>query len=657
VVYFDGSWWQSLPPPIQAAASVTAFVAFGTAERPRIAVGTRHHGLFLWDGSAWRQLTTADGLPGLWVRDLAADGEMLRLVTDGGLAVLRPDAPAAETWVVPRLPSETVLALCPAPGDGWWLLGPTWLARVGDTGFTVTEQDLQIPTPPGFQRVVLRAGSGGVFAGAAGVLLRLLPKTPPERLGPVSGLLAEGATDLFLDLEGTLWISGPRGVSQIVSFRFATYDHRHGLLDDEVTAVLQRGDGSMVLGHQGGITLLDGHVTRTVTLIDEAHRSLPTSRVLDLAEDRSGTVWIAADRLGLFRLGPDLAPVAVAVPESEPVSSVQVSASGRLWVTTSRRLLRMGDHGLIEVDVTPPPTNYVRRLFIGGKDDLYLATKGHGAYRLRDGAWTQWRSPGSEGTNNVFALLDRGPELLVGTTEGLFTASGDSLARPSDPGLQIRRVIYFLVADAANHLWLGTDDGVLRWDGARLDHFTVEDGLGGRETNRAAGVLDTGGHVWIGTRQGVSVYYADFDPPRAAPPGISLVRLDASGVVYALDDPIHLPPDRADLIFHYRTVSFSGDRRLILRTRLEGMDGDWVPLYPSPDGVIRYPNLPPGRYVFHLQAGTPQGDWSEVVSSPEIVIARSWWPMVVTVVLVILGLLVAGLAAENRRLRRALSPG
>jgi signal transduction histidine kinase/CheY-like chemotaxis protein len=194
----------------------------------------------------------------------------------------------------------------------------------------------------------------------------------------------------------------------------------------------------------------------------------------------------------------------------------------------------------------------------------------------------------------------------------------------------IKRPVYFMLSDAQDRVWFGTDNGVLRWDGETLDHFTVEDGLGGRETNRAAGVLDSRDRVWIGTTHGVTVYREELDRPVPTPPIVSLQKLEASGETASLVDPVRLERDRNDLVFSISAVSFYDERDVRIRAWLEGYEPGWSDERTVADGRLRYTSLSPGRYRLHLQAGNAAGLWSEPVISPEIVIAppfygRAWF--------------------------------
>ena len=139
----------------------------------------------------------------------------------------------------------------------------------------------------------------------------------------------------------------------------------------------------------------------------------------------------------------------------------------------------------------------------------------------------------------------------------------------------IERPVYFMLTDRHDRVWFGTDNGVMRWDGKRLDHFTVEHGLGGRETNRAAGLIDSSGRIWIGTTHGVTLYREELDDRVPVPPIASLHGLEVSGETVPLHATIRLGHRRNDLVFNVRAISFVDERDVRLRSWLEGYSAVW----------------------------------------------------------------------------------
>ena len=654
VAYFQNGLWIQLPerPWADSSHPWTTFAVTRHGDDVHVAVGAGD--LDLWDGTDWVRLRQGRELPGKVMGLLGTEGRFWA-ATMGGLAGVdsgRVSTALFDRVVRPSVPSTAVLGLAFEALEGraprLWLVGMDWLGFLEDGRFERIDTAASLPRWGLRNPVVVEADRrGGVFFGDPHRLYHLDAQGRLDVLGRASGLIDDGTTGLLLDDQGSLWVSSARGVSRIPSFRFASYGRVHGLLADEVTAVLERRDGSLVLGHDFGLTFLaaaEGIPLRTpgetLPLVDESFTSSAmSSRVLDLAEDREGHLWVAASGQGLLRIeGADektrtVVPVDLGSPSTRNVqnvvSSVLVDVQGDLWVATYGDLWRREGERFVRDDTLPLAGN--RRLFDGrpGPFDILLARSEEGVWALEDGAWRRWTSSEGQG-NNVFAILPEADgHFWVGSLGGLFQRRGDSdLERVRLGDETIRRPVYFLLRDAANDLWIGTDGGVMRWGSRGLERFTVLDGLSGLETNRAAGWVDSTQRIWMGTNGGVTVYRPELDRRHTlrAP---EILALHASGKPMNFDRGLGLLHDENDLLLRFRAVSFTDRERLRFRSWLEGYEPNWLDEYASPQQEIRYTNLAPGDYRFHLQVIDPSGVVSPVTSSPWINIEtpfwRRWW--------------------------------
>jgi diguanylate cyclase (GGDEF)-like protein len=111
--------------------------------------------------------------------------------------------------------------------------------------------------------------------------------------------------------------------------------------------------------------------------------------------------------------------------------------------------------------------------------------------------------------------------------------------------------------------------------------------------------------MWFGTPAGVAV----IDPSRlrrnVRAPTPLIERVVVDDAVHEGVPAIVAAPGTRRLEFHFTAASFVAPEQLRFRYRLEGYDPEWV------DGGTRraayYTNLPPGRYVFHVQARNEDG--------------------------------------------------
>ena len=640
---FTADRWEEEPGPgeISADARITAFAvvpASRAGSAARLAIGTGQ-GLLVGDGGDWRRFGSAEGLPDELVSSLAWWQDRLLVGTAGGLAELRGNrmVPALEDTLVvgqqPGNPAIIGLAVDRTPTvSRLWILGEDWAGQIEDGRLRIVLDNSGHGRPPAASAVIQPDHQRGIYIADPEAVAYFHPELGFEWLGRSNGLLSEGAAALWLDREENLWVAGQRGVTKIVSRRFASYTREHGLLEDEVTAAFERRSGEIVLGHRGGISRRRGGGFDSLVL-DRPSSSASRlyqqpERVRDLAEDRDGNLWIAVDTLGLARL--DAAGTVTWLGAGQglrgAVTSVLVDSRHQLWVATDdglfkRRPDRRG--GRFE-DQLPRARPHVRRLFEGAPGEILVATAA--GLQVFDGNVWSARSCDTAACGSVFSVLQAADGgTWAGTAAGLYRGDGESLVKVESPAIE--RPIFFMVRDRQQRVWFGTDNGVLRWDGQTLRSFTVRDGLAGRETHRAAGLVDASGDVWIGTERGVTVYSERIPGPRRVPPIVELARVDASGRILALDSAIGLGHDENDLIFHFRVTSLIDEERLEVEHRLLGDEPEWRALASANDRIVRYTNLSPGEYRLQLRAANAEGQWSEVAESPTIRVARPFWQM------------------------------
>jgi signal transduction histidine kinase/ligand-binding sensor domain-containing protein/CheY-like chemotaxis protein len=627
VFRFDDRQWNVLPiSPLARTVSASCLEVLDADGRTVVAVGTEA-GLFLWDGE-WRRLDAADGLPGSDVRALRVVGSRLFVGTTEGVASLSEGVVQDLTGRLKAVPERGTLGLATSLiDDSLWLAGHSWLGRLDTSGEFVLERRLDEPLAVNYftAGVALEADAhGGVYFGNPTILRYYHPEEGFSLVDRKSGMITEGATSVFVDRERNAWIAGMRGVTKIVSRRFLTMREENGLLEDEVSAVIERRDGSFLLGHPNGLSIWTGSEIEQVDLYLHRQDHVAWVRVLDLEEDHDGRVWIAASWRGLARMdeagtlewfgGDDRL--------SGQVTSVRTTEDGRLWVSLGDNGLWTRQGGRFVPVQTAPEIVYARRIFRASSGGLYVATGESGVGRIEDGRFVGLARGASPEEDNVYAVLeDPDGTVWIGAEAGLLLLDGNRLVRPEKDAPRITRPVYFLVRDTAGHLWCGTDNGVLRWDGRELRGYSVAQGLAGRETNRAAGMVDSRGRIWIGTGFGLSIYREDWELPDPAPPLVGVESVLAGGTVHRLHADLELGSADNDLTFALRAVSFVDEDNISMRSRLEGLDDQWTSSVGPSRRELRYFHLPAGTYRLHLQAENVDGVKSEVYRSAWVTIA------------------------------------
>jgi diguanylate cyclase (GGDEF)-like protein len=149
------------------------------------------------------------------------------------------------------------------------------------------------------------------------------------------------------------------------------------------------------------------------------------------------------------------------------------------------------------------------------------------ARRLTQYAHDAWTTDDGLPQGSVLALAEGGKgELWVGTQEGLVRFDGyrfesfEEIAGAALPGPHV-----LALAAARGALWIGTDAGVVRWRAGRpLERWTTADGLPANAVYALA--EGSAGEIWIGTQAGLALWSAGKVEP-VRPAGESLETIYA----------------------------------------------------------------------------------------------------------------------------------
>lgn len=641
-----------------------------TADKPILAVGTANAGIFLWYREKWENLTIKNGLLSNSVNGFASLEQKLYAATDKGLSIIdiHPNnnpGHMIDIEIDNRLNRILDFPLGKIDGIGIqyrnkypdshlkhhrvWLYNHEWLGYFDADHSKIIHFPVKIPLTEEKLHLVhlLPDYRCGVYVSNRVSINYFNYSTHSwEPIHMKSGLISEGANSMFVDFEKNIWIACERGVNKIPSRRFTNIRMIHGLLEDEVSAVMEIEQGKFVLGHNNGITIYDGNQFQKIPLPQKKSRHL-LYRVLDMQLDSKGIIWLAMAWAGLGKIDPDSPYQATwygklhGLPENIVCLWID-RQTDNIWVGTNEGIFfrknstdgneQKEKFERINLGDFPPPQ--VRKIYGSSGKLRYIAGNTCGIFVHEEvngkSQWKNYQSPGNSKANNVYAIKkDSRGRLFVGTLDGLLILENDTLKKFKYNGFQVDRPVYFIQEDRKKRLWFGTNNGVVRWDGKTGRIFTTAEGLSGLETNRSAGILDSRGRIWIGTNRGVSVYQEEFEDNESVQPQpkIQLLTLETPDKTIPLtgNQPIRLAYKENNLGLHFRGISFLDEKAVRFKHWLEGFDKEWSKEQYHYNQMIRYTNLPPGVYCFHLQAKNASGVWSDKITSREIIILKPFY--------------------------------
>jgi len=356
----------------------------------------------------------------------------------------------------------------------------------------------------------------------------------------------------------------------------------------EVDAIGMERDGSLWAGtFSGGVLRID---PKNGGVAEEAKLTAPIiAGVLDHSDrlffGTKDGIWARDTRSGKVKR---VAAVDAMLSGQTPVEAGCLAPDGRVWFLAQNRLI------LEENSVwTMPPIDGLPKLpgallALSCSQDGSLWATGE-----QDGAWQ---------------LMPHGNRLQA--RELPIPAEFRSLAPLA------------IVADRRGWVWLGTDTGVLAWNGHEWRHLIRESGLVWTDTDQNAMAEDPDGSLWIGTSDGLSHL---LHPERVFEPqaiGISVTGIESGSQSLNIAKRVTLAQTSLPLSMEISSPTTRNRSELTFEYRMGGLHSGWIE---SQDGEAVFSSLPPGDYTFSARAANPGLNAVSETLEMQISILPPWW--------------------------------
>lgn len=414
--------------------------------------------------------------------------------------------------------------------------------------------------------------------------------------------------------------------------------------------------GRLWVGHRGGglVEYRIGDNGKPVLLSHYSSKeirsnTLSSNRIIDLAEDREGRLWIGTEN-GLNELDQATGRITRYFrSQNKPaaVAPLFIDGSGVLWMGLEGRLVSMdpGRRDYRTLDLKGEDSTQYGNLWINdiyedvsgnfwvatGRKGLLLVNRGTGMCRT-------YRSvPGMQGTiscNNINAIYeDRQGRFWIGTEAGLNRMdreSGSFRVYGKDEGFY-DDYIFDIGEDGAGRLWLCTRKGITRFDpeSGSVLNLAEEDGMVNSGFIFRCSRSGETGMMYFGGPEGI-----DYLDPRSIssnpfipPVYITGIRINNRSVHF--DRPV---PDLEEIDLGYRdnditlsfvSMNFTKPWKNRYAYMLDDYDKEWIRCGPGQEA--RYTSIDPGRYVFRVKASNNDLVWNEDGRNLVINIRPPWW--------------------------------
>ncbi|WP_263373902.1 diguanylate cyclase [Granulicella aggregans] len=423
-----------------------------------------------------------------------------------------------------------------------------------------------------------------------------------ERKGlPSSNVWSVGLFEQERALVGTE--QGPASVDPatgLVTAPFPAESWKYG----QVTGMVSEGNGSILAGTSSGAMLrIQQHPDRISQIADLQ------SYVYEMFQEPTGRTFVLTRR-GVFDAATLKEPKPVPVPQ---FGSLMGTPAGAMAPNFSNACLGTGGsswfinkHGLVQhtfannqdlwtrpdIDGLPTTGDRIRDVTCDPDGSLWMTVNDS----------TFWHA--------IPEKSQKGPATRLKATQLVLPEDSRSLA------------LIGAVVDSRGWLWIGTDDGLLAFNGSTWRHLTQESGLIWNDCNENRLSFGPDGSLWIGTSGGLGRIRHPEHIFADRPPRIAMVEARHGAQELPLTGTLDMPWSRLDLSFQFAAPEVLNRTGLVFDYRTEGLEDDWVE---TRNETAHFQSLPPGSYHFQVYAHDLTSGIRSETLTVDFKIEAPWW--------------------------------
>ena len=294
------------------------------------------------------------------------------------------------------------------------------------------------------------------------------------------------------------WASAVDPARSLAQYLRDAWTSEQGFAGGAVHALAQTTDGYLWIGAEKGLIRFDGSNFRPYYHVNSP--ALPAGPVLGLAASSDGYLWIKMQSPGVLRYrNGTFEDASVALPALDrPLTAMfQQKGGDILLASIDRVILRYSGGKLTQQPFVASPLDLLVVSIAGTSDGtMWLGTRENGLLSVSAGATTAV----SKGLRDkrINCLLPYGDrELWIGTDAGLLRWDGAKVTGDGVPDSLLHSQVLSLLEDHDSNIWVGTPAGLVRM-GSAANASARREGL-----PITALFEDREGELWMGGPQGI----------------------------------------------------------------------------------------------------------------------------------------------------------
>jgi ligand-binding sensor domain-containing protein/serine phosphatase RsbU (regulator of sigma subunit) len=507
---------------------------------------------------------------------------------------------------------------------------------------------------------------GNIWAGTfEDGVVRISPENEMELFSKRNGFPGMKVWSMMQDREGNLLIgTNDNGLCIYKGDDFISYFKEDGLINSQVTAILERANGTYWFGTSEGISILSrssaGESMRDFHMLHDVEIEF-------LKEDSQGTVWIGTFNMGVSsysRTGEFSFDYLLNTNISQKqVRAMEIDQDNYLWVGTLEGLIyydienRHLESIFIRSQEVDLQGNSITALHVDTKNRVWVGSEGKGV-TLIDGGEFVPLDLGFEFTPTCFTEDMEG--MIWMGTEGMGLIKYNVELREvagvydENEGGLLANQINLVDVDRFNNVYVGTNKGLNIYSRSkgRFYSYTSKSGFVGIDTRPNASCADRSGDMWFGTVLGVTRFHPSRELRVDSELTTRITGMEVNHKRVEMERGLSLSHRQNSITFEYGGITLNPDE-VLYSIMLKGIEKEWR--QPDRQTSEIYPALPHGRYTFMVKARNTAGVWNSDPATFRFVIKPPFyltWYFIVSAVLALGLLIISYVKIRERALKR-----
>ncbi len=497
------------------------------------------------------------------------------------------------------------------------------------------------------------------------------------------GLSDNHVLDIEQDNNMRLWIGTDiGGVNVFDGKNFMTIWDQQGIGFNRVNKLYEDNNHNLWIGTDGaGVSIFSGFTFQQISFANGGVNNFVMAVIAEKDEQ-----WFGTDGMGLVRRKNGKIKIFNTEDglASNSINAICKGLDDTLWIATNYGLCSFDGANFKTYTIHDGlPENYTMSLLLASDSTLYIGTYGSGAAKYKNGKIEDITEELKLEDDIIWNIYEDSRGSIYFTTGDGYVKHGTKTKRHTTDNGLIDNGVGSIVEDSKGVLWVGTDNGISRFDGKKYRNYQMKDGLCsniiylltidkddnlivgtekginriqydesgnftqvkyygkkegffGIECNSNAVDIDENGKIWIGTVEGVTIFDPKeentcINPPKSYITKIKLYYNEVNWKQYTdsvipwikLPHELELQFNQNNLTFEFIGIDYIIPENVQYKYRLKGIEEEWSP--PTSSNYVRYTNIPPGDYEFQVIASNHYGIWNKKPTGFLFVINAPFW--------------------------------